>query len=186
MTMDETKKILYAIKIAYPSAFKDVDEAGMVDTVKLWNMILGGEDATVVNAAVIALISTRLEGFTPTIGAVCEKIRELKGESNLSEQEAWTLVSKACRNGYYGFKEEFEKLPPMVQKAVGQAEQLKDWALVDSDTLETVIASNFRKTYRANVDREEQMLRIPEGMRKRLAQITNGDGTAKPLLGTLE
>lgn len=176
MTKKEIVNVLAILKVAYPSSFKGMDDSEYRDTLKLWYMILGGEDAAMVNAAVTALIATRREGYTPTIGEVCENLRLLKQDGELTDQEAWMLVSKACRNGSYGYKEEFEKLPPNVQRAVGQAEQLREWALVDTETLETVTASNFRKTYRGLVQREEEMRRMPESVRARMKELAESAG----------
>lgn len=46
-------------------------------------------------------------------------MRELNTPKQLNELEAWSLVEKAIRNSIYNSQEEFSKLPPLVQKAVG-------------------------------------------------------------------
>lgn len=168
MTTEDIRNMLAVLKQAYPSSFKDLNEEDVRNTVKLWKMFFEHEDTNVVNAAVIALIGSRKEGFTPTIGEICEKIRELKAPDERTDQDAWALVSKACRNGYYGYQEEFDKLPPDVQRAVGRAEQLREWSLVDEETLGTVVASNFRRTFRTIAQREQDLLRIPQSMREKL------------------
>lgn len=172
MTTDDIRNVLAFLKQAYPSSFRDMNEEDARNTVKIWKMFFEHEDAGIVNAAVVALIGSRKEGYTPTIGEICEKIRELKNPDAMTEQDAWALVAKACRNGYYGYKEEFEKLPPDVQKAVGAPEQLRAWALIDEDELETVTASNFRKAYRTHIQREQEMQRLPSAMREQLAALT--------------
>ena len=168
MTTEEIRNVLAILKQAYPSSFKDISEEDARGTIKLWKLMFENEDPSMVNAAVISLIATRTVGYTPTIGEICQKLRELKQPSARTEQDAWSLVSRACRNGYYGYEEEYKRLPPDVQKAVGRPEQLKEWALIDGDTLESVIASNFKRAYRVILQREEDLLRIPASIREAL------------------
>ena len=52
-------------------------------------------------------------------------MRKLAVKNQLSEAEAWAMVSKAARNGLYGAREEFEKLPEDVKQAIGTPDQLK-------------------------------------------------------------
>ena len=119
-------------------------------------------------AAVHALIASRVEGYPPTIGAVREQIDNLTAKDALSETEAWALVSKAARNGLYGYREEFEKLPERVKKAVGTPEQLKAWAMMPSEEVESVVASNFRRSFRTVSEREKDSRKLPQGVREML------------------
>lgn len=165
MNTAETAQILGILKTAYPSSFKDADTKAVI---ALWAEMFKDEPAPIVGAAVKALIASRKEGFTPTIGEIKEKIRLISEPSVLTETEAWALVSKACKNGIYGYKEEFEKLPQDVQKAVGRPEQLREWAMMDEYTVGSVVASNFMRSYRAAAKRTEEYLQIPTEIRNLL------------------
>lgn len=79
--------------------------------------------------------------------------------------EAWMLVSKALRNGYYGAVEEFNKLPPLVQKAVGSPDNLRNWALTDINSIENVVQSNFMRTYRTVVNRAKEYQKMPKDIK---------------------
>ena len=79
----------------------------------------------------------------------------------LNEMEAWALVSKALRNGYYGAVEEFDNLPPLVQKAVGTPDNLRNWSQANTESVENVIQSNFMRSYRTVVKREEEIKKMP-------------------------
>lgn len=163
MNKAETTKILANLKAAYPSSFKDMGNADYHAMIDLWQMMFAEDSYDAVNAAVAALISTRKEGFTPTIGEVKERLafaRE-QAKGTLSEQEAWALVEKACRNGLYGYQAEFDKLPPEVQRAVGAPEQLKAWAGMDAETVNSVVASNFMRNYRVQKQREKERAMLP-------------------------
>lgn len=78
---------------------------------------------------------------------------------------AWGLVSKALRNGTYGAVEEFNKLPPLVRQAVGMPDNLKNWATSDYQTIETVIQSNFLRTYETVVKRANEINRMPDDIK---------------------
>ena len=87
---------------------------------------------------------------------------------------AWGLVSKALRNGTYGAVEEFNKLPPLVKQAVGMPDNLKNWATSDYQTIETVIQSNFLRTYETVVKRANEINRMPDNI-KSLIEKTNAN-----------
>lgn len=174
MTYDDALIVLAVLKAAYPHSFKGMKRADGEAMAKLWQMQFASESLEDVTAAVNALISTRTAGYSPAIGEVKEKLHALRTVDSLSEQEAWALVSKACRNGYYGYLEEFAKLPPEVQRAVGRAEQLRDWALMDEDTFQSVIGSNFQRNYRATQVREKERAMLPDSVREMIGGIADG------------
>lgn len=171
MTREETAEMLAILKAAYPHSFKDMTRVDGLAMLSLWERIFADDDKNVVSAAIDALISTRTVGFSPTPGEVKEQIRKLYSANELDELAAWALVSKACANGIYGYKEEFAKLPPEVQRAVGAPEQLRDWAMMDSDTVQSVIASNFQRNYRASQAREKDLAKLPSNVRQILSGV---------------
>ena len=75
------------------------------------------------------------------------------------------MVERACSNGIYGYKKEFEKLPPLVQKIIGSPSQIKDWAMCDMDVFNTVIASNFQRAYRTEATRQGEYNALPPEIR---------------------
>lgn len=174
MNTDETLAVLAVLKAAYPHSFKGMKEADGWAMVNLWQMQFADVPAQEVTAAVNALIATRTAGYSPTIGEVKVKLHSLRSVECLSEQEAWSLVSKACRNGLYGYKQEFEKLPPEVQRAVGAPEQLREWAGMDADTVQSVVASNFMRNYRTTQARQKEVAMLPESVREMIGGIAEG------------
>ena len=82
------------------------------------------------------------------------------------------MVSKACSNGIYGYREEFAKLPPEVQRAVGAPEQLREWAMMDSDTVQSVVASNFQRNYRASQTRAREQAKLPPNVLQMIAGVS--------------
>lgn len=174
MTKEETTLILAVLKAAYPHSFKGLKYADGVAMLNLWHMQFQGELYPDVEAAVNSLIATRTVGYSPTVGEVKEKLLALRSANALGESEAWALVSRACRNGLYGYKEEFAKLPPEVQRAVGMPEQLREWAAMDVDTVQSVVASNFMRNYRARQAREKEQAMLPESVRQMIGGVADG------------
>lgn len=162
MTRDETKKIIMVISAAYPN-FKPQDLRMTVDT---WHMMLDEYSCAQVSIAVKAYIASDTSGFAPSIGQVVGLMKKIEEPEELNEMEAWGLVSRAIRNGYYGAEKEFEKLPPLVQKAVGTPGQLRNWSQSDVESLESVAQSNFLRSYRNEVRRKQETARMPESIRK--------------------
>ena len=69
-------------------------------------------------------------------------------------------------------------MPPLVQKAVGQPSQLAQWAM-DEDYNESVVASNFMRTYRGEVAREKEHNKLPEKMRGLIESVNKKSYSAQ-------
>jgi hypothetical protein len=170
MTREEVIAVLAVIRVAFPNTFrKATSETDINATVNLWYRMFSGFDAAEVNAALDAIISTRQPGYELTVGALKTKVMDLRSVGELSDTEAWALVARACANGIYGYAKEFKKLPEAVQQAVGRPEQLREWAMVDTDTLQTVVASNFMRSYRMAVERKKELAMLPESTKAFIA-----------------
>ena len=161
MTPKETKAVLALMRAAYPQFYKDMSREALNSVVNLWQKQFEDYDGLLVLNAVNTLISSRVEGYPPTIGAVKQQIMKLYAAELPSESEAWAMVSLAAQNGAYGWKAEFEALPPLVQRAVGSAEQLRAWALMEEGEVQTIVASTFKKAYRQLLSQEQEWRLLP-------------------------
>lgn len=180
MDRNEAIKILTVLKAAYPHSFKNADgkpipQKDAEALIQLWQTMFAAESYEQVNAAVAALISTRKEGYTPTIGEVKERLAFAREQASggISEQEAWAMVEKACRNGLYGYQKEFDALPPEVRRAVGAPEQLKAWAAMDAETVNSVVASNFMRNYRTQKQRDKERAMLPPSVLETISLAAN-------------
>lgn len=169
MTRDETKKIIMVISSTYPN-FHPQDLSFMVDA---WAAMLEDYAYNDISIALKAFILTDSSGFAPSVGQLVGLLDKGRQETDLNEMEAWSLVSKALKNGYYGAEQEFSRLPEMIQKAVGSPSNLRNWAQTDLSSVENVIMSNFMRSYRQVVERSREMRKLPESVRTRLAQNAN-------------
>lgn len=170
MDRAETLKIMAVLRGAYPNFYRGISKIEAEDTVNLWIDIFGRYPYPLVAAAVKSFIEADEKGFPPVPGQIAAKIRLITEPERQGESEAWSLVAAAVKNGLYGYREEFEKLPPIVQKIVGMPEQLRDWAMMDSDSVHSVVASNFQRAYRTELTREAELSKLPPDVKKLLVE----------------
>lgn len=148
--------------------------SNLSETVDVWNMMLDEYSYNQVSIALKAYVVSDTSGFAPSVGEIVAKIQLVSQPQELDGMAAWGLVSKALRNGTYGAVEEFNKLPPLVRRAVGMPDNLKNWATSDYQTIETVIQSNFLRTYETIVKRANEINRMPDNI-KSLIEKTNAN-----------
>lgn len=166
MTRDETKRLIQVMCAAYPN----YKPANLTDTVDVWHLMLAEHDYRTMSLALKAFITTDTGGFAPSVGQVLECYHSLTAPEELNEMQAWALVAKAIRNGIYGAEEEFAKLPPAVQRAVGNPGNIREWATMDSKSVQSVVQSNVMRTYRSVVAKNNQMQRLPVDVKAMIAE----------------
>ena len=142
------------------------------ETVDVWQMMLSDYDYNLVAMALKAYILSDTSGFAPSIGQLVGKIQTLTKPQELNEMEAWSLVCDALSNSAYNYAEEYTKLPPLVQKAVGLPTQLQTWALTENLNKD-VVGSNFMRCYRIEVERQNEISKMPHNVREMLEKISS-------------
>ena len=162
MTKQEALSILIILKTAYPTFYKDYNKNDINSAVDLWATMFADDPAHIVTEAVKSLICTLK--YPPTIADVKEKITYITQPSQMTEMEAWDRVRRAIN--YYHASEAFANLPPILQKIVGSPNQLKEWALMDIDTVNSIIQSNFMRSYKAKVAQEKEYAMLPQSTKK--------------------
>lgn len=158
MTREQFKILVKAMKSVYANPAFIPDQ----DAFDVWHSMLKDLDYAIASRAIQMHMQT--EELPPTIAGIRKQASKITGDEtrDLNETEAWSLILKAIRRSGYYSEEEFEKLPPILQRSVGSPEQLREWAVlenVDGKTL-TVLQSNFQRTFRAEQqkDLEERKL----------------------------
>lgn len=174
MTHNETIAVMSVLKAAYPNFYRDMTRKDAESVVNLWEEIFRAEPVQVVAAAVKMHIASDEKGFPPHIGAIKTAVAKLKNLDVVTEQEAWNFVKKALKNSIYGAAEEFEKLPEIVKRLVGSPERLREWAMMEKEVVESVVASNFQRSYRARAEHEREYLSLPEDVREVMRQLAAG------------
>ena len=165
MNREETVKIIRIMVDSYPNYKPN----NISETVDVWQMMLSDYDYNLVAMALKAYILSDTSGFAPSIGQLVAKIQTLTKPQELSEMEAWSLVKKAIDS--YDYVDNFHKLPPIIQKCIGSAYQLKCWAL-DEDFNEQVASSNFARSYRTMVARQEEYIKMPQEIREVISTVS--------------
>ena len=172
VTREETIELLMMVQAAFPN-YKPPDKTVAVNT---WFLMLADYPYQQAQMALKAYIATDTSGFAPSIGQIIDKMQMINSHAEQNEMEAWSLVSKALRNGNYKSREEFEKLPDLVKEAVGSPENLHNWAQADIKSVESVIQSNFIKSYRLVVNRQKEMQKLPKEIKAMISGNKDCDG----------
>lgn len=156
MTKEEFMVIAKTLKAVYtdPKFLPDMD------ALNIWYMFMQDLDYRTISNAIAKYISTNK--WPPTVADIRGMAVEVTAppEDTLGELEAWALVQKAIRNGTYGAEREFEELPPIVQKAVGDPSNIREWAQAEDDA-KTVIQSQFQRAYRTALQRSKEEAQMP-------------------------
>ena len=153
--------------------------SNLSETVDVWNMMLEEYSYSQISTALKTYVHSDTSGFAPSIGQLLDKLHAIQNPQELNEMEAWSLVSKALRNGYYGAVEEFNNLPPLVQKAVGSPDNLRNWSQTDTNSIENVVQSNFMRSYRLVVNRENEIKKMPADVRTLIENVNKTSYSAQ-------
>ncbi|MGB4293798.1 MAG: replicative helicase loader/inhibitor [Bacteroidales bacterium] len=155
------------LKTAYPTFYKNYSKEDVNAAVDLWATMFSEESIQVVTEAIKALMCTLK--YPPTIADVKEKIAMITQPLMMTEMEAWSRVRGAI--SYYHANEAFANLPPMLQKIVGSPNVLKEWSQMDIETLNTVVQSNFMRSYKAKVAQEREYAMLPSSTKQLIAGL---------------
>ena len=166
MTKNEAGVVVKMIATFYPNEFTKTTPEQMKYIVEMWAATCERYKPEQVTAALQQFMATDLKGYAPKPGQLINLIAAPEDEHDLNESEAWNLVVKAVSNGIYGAEEEFNRLPPLVQKAIGSAYIIHEMAMRE---VTSVDESNFKRAYRSELERERLKRRMPPSTWKRLA-----------------
>lgn len=163
MTLDEVSKLILSISAMWPGWAEKRDLEG---TTRLWQKVFADDSAKIVGQALGVYISTDTKGFAPVPGQLKEIMARItQGEDELTEQQAWGLVYRACCRAAYNANEAFAALPPVCQQVVGSPEMLHDWSMMDADDVQTVVASNFMRSYKQRAQQARDFGKLPGNLK---------------------
>ena len=148
MQREEIASVLNVIRDTYDVNFTEL-------TMEVWFNALKEFDFEDVQKATFEYIRTGK--YKPKPADIIDLIVERKAPhmpEEMSAQEAWGLVYKAICNSAYNSIQEFDKLPEMARKAVGSADNLRNYA-IDSDFNLGVAQSQFIKAYNTILERKK-------------------------------
>lgn len=170
MVKNEFLVLVKTMRAVHPAMFQNMD------TVDVWFRLLKDIDYTDAAAALGKHLST--SPYPPTIADIRMNVQT---DDGLNGEQAWALVFQAISNSGYHSEEEFEKLPALVRKAVGSPANLRELAMMPTDTVNSVEKSHFIRTYDAERKRKRELDAMPKEIRERLQSMSSkmlegGDG----------
>ena len=166
MNKFETIGIMAILKEAYPMYYRDKSKEELNVAVSLWAEMFADDDINLVKASIKSYIANDVKGFPPVIGQIKHSLHKIIEPEQLTEIQAWDLVSKAIRNGCYNSVEEFNKLPSTIQKSIGSADRLREWSQVELKDVQTVISSNFMRSYKVKLENEREYSKLPNDVKQ--------------------
>ncbi len=155
-------KLLGIIYEAYHFFGKDQTPEKAAVAVKLWHNVIGNAPYDLVEAAIYAHIAKN--EYPPTIAHIRKEMENLTADETdeLTETEAMNMILAAASNSIYNAGAEFKKLPPILQQLVGSPGQLRNLATMDVKTINSVVTSNFSRSYKIMISRQREKNLLPE------------------------
>jgi len=140
MTREEVKKLIMIIQATYPNwNIKNKQE-----TLDAWAFFLEDYEYNSMMMALKTYISSADSGFAPSVSQLISMARKPQELTQADEGAIWREIRPCIRRGIYHAEEDFEKLSPMAKKVVGQPSQLREWAMLESEVIDSVIQSNMK------------------------------------------
>lgn len=165
MERSEFAVLVKAMKAVYSDPKFIADQ----DAFNVWYELLKDIPYNLCQVSIHKYMSTNK--FPPTIADLRKIVSEVTTPDKMNEGEAWALVYRAICNSAYNAREEFEKLPHECQKAVGNPAILKEWAGLDMSEVNTVIQSNFMRSYKVECKRSQEYDALPNHVRETLRRL---------------
>lgn len=163
MSMEECVELLMVIDACYPNFNvrpEDVDA-----TSKAWFKFMKDYDYNTMETALKIFVNTSGSAFAPSVSELIAAAAKPRALMATDVATAWTQVRKAIRRGIYNSAEEFEKLPELAKQVVGSHEQLITWAQMQSSEIDTVVWSNFKRSYETLQKRQDEIAAMPAEIR---------------------
>lgn len=178
MEKEQVQAILSALKANYPNHFLNWTAKQSKDYLALWYDAFKDDPYELVASAVKSIMYTDTRDFAPNIGQVRAKMIELSNVNSIDAQEAWTLLKGAMRHSTEDAIRGYRSLPEEVQDFLGSEErgvaQLKEWAVMDLETLNTVVHSNFVKNWNVRAKHNREVKALPSSVQREIALLTEG------------
>lgn len=164
VTKEDFRLLVKGMKAVYthPTFLPDTN------AIQIWYDLLKDMDYKTLSCAIQTHMMTSSK--QPTIADIRAAAVQFTSENELNAMEAWSIVRKAMGHALYpdDAKEEFLKLPEIIQIAVGNPANLQEWAKMDIKTVESVEQSHFIRSYNAALIRGQQIQQMSHKMTKEI------------------
>ena len=161
MTRNEFAVILAKISRFYPRFYEGQDAENVANN---WYSEGGFDKISypVVERAIKAYFNTAK--FPPSLADIKSQIVESYLQDKPTAMQAFQRISAAVKKSI-GRDEaimQFNELPPILRKLVGEPSVLLDWNKVSTESFQTVIMSSIRESYKELTAREAKYYAFPE------------------------
>jgi len=173
MNREETISTLALIKASYPLWAKDLKEADARNMIMVWEEMLSEYDFDLVKSAVKTMI--KVSKWPPSINEVIEKCDFISSGCvpQMTRVEAWSYVRSALTNSTYNAKEEFDKLPKIIQGILRTQQTLKNWAMANYETIDSIEGSQFMRSFDQALVNEKNYNALPETLKNEVKSLTD-------------
>jgi len=171
MNKMETIQVITLLAGNYDSiANKDKTQKDLM--VATWLECLGDLDYKLVLQAVKKSIIN--SPYPPTIHEIRKNAIEMVNPTTKKTAiEAWDEALRMLSGGLYMTQEQFERYSPEVRRFFGSVNQVRQLAMLDSDTINSVTKGQFLKQYDVLVQRDREEKMIPEAMQQLIGGLVN-------------
>ncbi|MGN1301804.1 MAG: replicative helicase loader/inhibitor [Clostridia bacterium] len=173
MSRQEIIQVLTLLAGNYESFAKRTETDEQVKImISTWLECLGDLDYKLVLAAVKKSIIN--SPYPPTIHEIRKNAIEMSATSiQKNPVEAWNEALKMISKGIYMTEEEFNQHSPEIKSFFGSVNQVRQLAMVDVETINTVTKGQFLKQYETLVQNKKEERMLPKEMKKSLDVLVN-------------
>lgn len=167
MTRNEFQILLKGMKAVYTDPKFIPDQTAW----EIWYRLLCDLDYRVANIALERYMQT--SSYPPKPADIRSHAAQITNPeiNDISPEEAFCYIRNAAQDGSYHSKENFAKLPLLIQKTIGSSENLSEIARMDPEEFETVEKSHFIRSYIAICEREKNDAKVSEKVRTAITEI---------------
>ena len=170
MTREECMAIVKNVIGGYPTHFRGMSQSQVTDMVNSWYVYLCNHDINDIVLGLQAYVEMEGSAFPPSAPQLIEMYKKCTTPPQMDASDAWNMVRPMIRRGNYYAEEDFQKLPELVKKCIGGPAQIRAWASMPSETIDSVVSSNFLRTYEVKAKAQAQFERLPMQARLKLAE----------------
>ena len=167
MEKTKKKKLLEILKTAYPKTYQNITEEQARNMLSLYFDMFKEYETEIVVVALKNYI--KVNEYPPSIAGLQKQIDLLTHKDD--KMKLWNTLAAACSRGTRMTAEEFETLPESIREWAGDVGQIKELALMDSVTFNSVIRGQFLKTIPQIIERQEAKRKLPADTRKLLEML---------------
>ena len=171
MNKQETIQIITLLAGNYSNISEKTKEQKQM-MLNTWHECLKDLDYNIVLEAVKKSIIDR--PYPPTIHDIRKNaIEMINPTTKTTAIEAWNEALTMISNGLYMTVEQFNAHTPEVKKFFGSVNQVRQLAMLDSDTVNSVTKGQFLKQYDVLIEREREEKLLPETMKDMIGSLVN-------------